>query len=680
MPFGSVRLVPGVNTERTPTLLEAGYSTSELGRFKDGLFQKIGGWTLFYPLSLAGVPRDLHAWQDLNQVTHLAVGTTTSFAVITTGSLQTLTPQQLVSNFAPNFSTTIGSPLVEIIDPNIDTLTTFDSVFFNTPVSVGGIILSGLLPIEVVTGAHSYKIRALTNATATVANGGAVPSFSTVALSETITVALANNAMALGDTIVFAIPTTQNGVTINGAYQSTAIVTTTNFQIQAGVQANATGTFTMNGGDAQLLYFIALGPSAAGSGYGLGGYGLGGYGTGAIATVQTGTPIQASDWTTDNWGEIGLACPADGTIYYWSPSGGYSTLAAVTGAPTFCSGIFVSTSQQILIAYGASIPQKIGEIQDPLWVAWSNSGDFFDWVPLSTNLAGGFHIPIGSEIRGGMAVSNQNLIWTDLDLWAMNFIGYPDTFGFNKIGAGAGSASRHAMMALRGSVYWMGTSNFFKYDGGGVSVMPCPVWDQVFQNLNLAFASNIRAMPNTPFNEAGWFYPSMASVSGECDSYVKMNITEPGAPWDYGPMARSAWIDQSVFGANPIATSPQGQVFYHESGTDAAGGILETSFTTGYFYLSEGEDFAFIDQIYPDFKFGLLGGVQSAQIQVTFNVVNYPTDVPVQYGPYTVTESTQYISTRIRGRQMSITVSSDDIGSFWRIGKLRYRYASMGRR
>lgn len=62
MPFAPVELTPGVNVERTPTLNEAGYSQSNLIRWKDKLAQKIGGWVSYYANPVAGIPRCLHAW------------------------------------------------------------------------------------------------------------------------------------------------------------------------------------------------------------------------------------------------------------------------------------------------------------------------------------------------------------------------------------------------------------------------------------------------------------------------------------------------------------------------------------------------------------------------------------------------------------------------------------------
>lgn len=686
MPFGAVSLRPGVNVERTPTLLEAGYSQTQLVRFRDGLAQKLGGWSTFYSLALSGVPRDMHAWADLNSLNHLMVGTTTALDIITSGSLQNITPQSLTLQSATVFSTVIGTPTVTITDPAISNVTINDAVLFNTPLSVGGVILQGIYPIASIVGVNSYTITASHNATVTGAIGPnvAVPNFTTSSASSVVSVAFtAHGITTLPATVVFPKGTTANGVTIQGAYSVNTIVNANTFTITTSTVASANGSFLMNGGRAEIVYYIAIGPPPIGAGYGLGGYGLGGYGTGVVGPSQVGTPITATDWTSDNWGEIVLACPQGGGIYYWDPTGGFTNASLVSSGPVFNKGIFVSTSQQILIAYGSTVDEAtvggIGLQQDPMLVQWCDVGNFFQWAVNSNTQAGNFRIPIGSLCVGGMAVANQNLIWTDLDLWAMNYIGFPETYGFNKIGAGAGLASGHAAMQLRGAVYWMGITNFYSYSGGGVQVLPCSVWDFVFQNLNTAFISNVRAMPNTPFNEAGWFFPSLASSNGENDSYVKFNINEPSAPWDYGTLARSAWIDLTVFG-NPIGATPGGVIYRHESTNDAAGQPLVSSLTTGYFRLVEGEEFVVIDQVLPDFKWGFFGAAQTAQIQISFNVTNYAGDTPTVYGPYPVTQATEYISTRFRGRFMSVTVSSSDLGSFWRLGRISYRYQASGRR
>ena len=747
MPFGSVSLIPGIDVERTPTLLQAGYAQSQLIRFKGGLGQKYGGWQKYYSGSVAGVPRDLHAWEDLNGTTHLAVGATQQLGIITSGNLTDITPQIITSSFTPIIQAVANSTTVTITDYNVTNPTTYDSVLLNIPVSAGGGILSGLYPITLVGGTNTYNIQLETAAVTTntvttnaisaigtsVLKFAATPSWvgsgmlvvdatatssipadavvnsttaTTVTLSTTVvaqvgsgdsivftsqprftstsgnalvTVKLYHHGLAAGDTVVFPLSTAVDGVTIQGAYSVVSVTDADNFVITANIQASSSTTTDTNGGLANFIYYINIGPAAGGAGYGLGGYGSGGYGSGTTPTTVTGTPITATDWTSDNWGEILLECPSGGGVYQFDPTGGFTNAGLVATAPPFNGGLFVSNSQQILVLWGSTVNLDIGIIRDPMLVKWSNVGDYTDFAPTAVNQAGSFRIPIGSMINGGMAVANQNLIWTDLDLWAMNYQGPPFVFGFNKIGAGAGLISAHAVQQLRGSVFWMGQRNFYVYDASGVHVLPCNVWDFVFQNLNLSYVQNIRAIPNTPFDEVGWEFPSAASVIGENDSYVKMNILEQNRPWDYGSLNRSAWIDQTVLGM-PIGASSGGIIYQHETTNDADGQPMTASFLTGYFYLAEGEDFAFVDQVIPDMKWGTYSGSQGAQVQLSFYVTNFPGDTPTIYGPYTVTSTTEYISVRFRGRQMAVLVQSSDVGSFWRLGKIRYRYSPAGRR
>lgn len=677
MPIGSVKLMPGIDVERTPTINQTGYSTSNLGRFKDTLFQKFGGWQKFYPFTVPGVPRALHAWQDLNDVDWLAVGTTSMFGVITSSTLRNVTPQSKTTNPTPNFSTVINTPTVTIIDPGISNVTTFDAVYFNTPVYLGGLVLSGLYPIVLIGGATQYNITAASNATATVNNAGAVPSFTTTLTSPTVTVTITAHGLAVGGTINFPIATTVGGIVISGTYTVATVPTANTFTIIGSTAATSATTVSMNAALAQLVYYITLGPPATGTGYGIGGYGVGGYGSGSTPTSQTGTPITSTDWTFDNWGEIIIGCTSGGGIYYWQPSGGFTTAVFVSGGPAFNGGIFISMPQQILVAWGSTTSDTIGTEQDPLLVRWSDQLNFLEWSVSNLTQAGSFRIPTGSRVVGGLQGPQQGLIWTDLDLWAMSYLGPPLVFGFNKIGSNCGLAGAHSMAQLGASVYWMGRNNFFQMTGSGVQVLPCSVWDVVFQDLDTANLDKCVAAANTPFNEVMFYFPSASGGTGQCDKYVKYNILEK--VWDYGTLDRAAWIDSSVLG-QPIGASPGAIIYQHETTNDADGSPINASFESGYFMLSEGGDMVFVDWMIPDFKWGKYGAAQTTQIQITLKAVDYPNDTPRVYGPFTVSSTSQYFNPRVRGRQMSVKVESNDVGSFWRLGNVRYRFARDGKR
>lgn len=680
MPWTSIKLVPGLNVELTQTLNQGGYNSTNLGRFRNGLFEKLGGWQAYYSsVFTGGDPKKLHIWQDLALNRRVAIATAHNLNDLTSGTLKDITPQTLLSSITVNFATTNGSPTVTIVDANITNVTAYDSVYFNTPVAVGGLILSGLYPIAAFVSAHSYTIIASHNATATVAApGGAVPTFTTTSGSANVTVTLTAHGLIAGNDIVFPIATAVGGITISGRYIVQSVTSADAFVITAvNTASSSAGPTGMNSGNAQFLYYISLGPQAGGLGYGTGTYGTGTYGFGAALSGQVGTDITATGWSLDNWGELLIACPNNGGIYYWGPASGFQNCRLITDAPLFNTGAFVSIGQQIIVAYGSTVEATTGSYQDPLLVKWSDVGNFFQWTSLITNQAGSYRIPSGSRIIGGAATPYRNLIWTDQDIWSMDYIGAALAFGFQKIGSNCGLIAKHAHAQLRDSVYWMGADNFYILSGSGVQKIDCPVWDSVFQDIDLNNKSLCHTGINPAFSEVWFFYPSASAALGYCDRYAKYNVAEN--TWDIGGMDRQAWNGQSIIG-KPLAITTAGLLYEHEVGNDAGGSPLVPSFETGWFYIDEGREIVFIDRIFPDFKWGAYNASQNAQIMLTIKSVMYSGNTPTVYGPFTITQATQYISQRLRARQISLAVSSSGSGSFWRLGAVRFRWSPDGRR
>jgi hypothetical protein len=122
----------------------------------------------------------------------------------------------------------------------------------------------------------------------------------------------------------------------------------------------------------------------------------------------------------------------------------------------------------------------------------------------------------------------------------------------------------------------------------------------------------------------------------------------------------------------------------HEISADANGQPLPYSFTTGFFQLSEAEDFVFCDYCIPDFKWRRYPQAQviSAEIELTFFVQDNPDDPneePAAIGPFTVTNASGAIDIRCRGRYFSMQVAGNDLGSFMRLGGLKFRISPDGR-
>jgi hypothetical protein len=773
MPHASLKLIPGVDQNRTPALNEAAISESNLIRFVPdrqglGLPQKLGGWSQFIPETQTSIVRALHSWADINGTSYLSLGEESSLRVAEADQFTSdISPQTYTYDLTVSVDTTTGSATVTIDDTNSN-VSSYDGLNILTPISVGGIVLSGYYP-PIALNANSYQIVArniiglTTPATSNVTNGGAVPTFTTASGTVNVQVTLANHGYIAGSTFAILVPTAVGGLTLYGNYivLENPAITTNSFYIAAANSATSTQTAFMNGGKARIVYYVGQQNIPPATLFGDGLFGAGGFGTGVtssggrqfsiasistsgtIATVTvnqsvyvapnsqitisgttnyngtwnvtsatsgvtstfsfsrgssqptetTGTvtvntwgfppgvydsvsgstiaPLQIDDWSLDNWGGFLIASPTKSGIFYYDTLGGSDRATIVPYAPTVNEGFFVAMPERQIVCYGTTF----NGIQDPLLVRWTDIGNFTSWVATVSNQAGSFRIPKGSKIVGGMQGPQQGLIWTDTNLWSMQYINLPLVYSFNEIGAGCGLIGRKAMGTMAGIVYWMSQSQFYILAGGGVQPLPCPIWDVIFQDIDTNYLENIRCAPNSRFGEVSWYYPTVGS-GGVPTKYVKYNTLLQ--QWDFGTLTRTAWIDQGVFGP-PIGSSGNGIIYQHETSQNAGNEEMDSYVQTGYFALNEGDQMTFLDQVWPDMKWGYYGGESNANVKITFYAVDYPGQTPRVYGPYNVNELTKYISPRIRARLISIRISGSQLDTFWRMGNIRYRLQPDGK-
>src|SRR5260370_29215942 len=120
--------------------------------------------------------------------------------------------------------------------------------------------------------------------------------------------------------------------------------------------------------------------------------------------------------------------------------------------------------------------------------------------------------------------------------------------------------------------------------------MPCQVWDYFFQQVDPANLGKIQFFANSQFNEIGWYFP-IKGGNGENSNYIKFNTLE--GEWDYGPLGRSCWIDQSILGA-PLAGAISGIIYQHEVSPDADGIAMNPFVQLGDFTPGKVEHFMII--------------------------------------------------------------------------------------
>jgi hypothetical protein len=151
----------------------------------------------------------------------------------------------------PAFATTLNSPTVTVTQAN-NGMSVGNYISIVIPVSIGGLILYGFYQVTSTPSSSIYTFTAASNATSTVASGGVVPYFTSVANSPNINVLLPNHGYVAGGTFVIQVTTNVGGIPLFGSYTISAIVDANNFTISPGYNAAYSGSIYENAGMAQI--------------------------------------------------------------------------------------------------------------------------------------------------------------------------------------------------------------------------------------------------------------------------------------------------------------------------------------------------------------------------------------------------------------------------------------------
>ena len=616
MPLSKIRFNPGIDKEGTEYTAGAGWYDGDKVRFRKGRPEKIGGWRKFSQSSFLGVCRSLFDWASLEFLRFIGVGTNLKLYVTEGTNYSDITPiRDTTAAGDVTFAATDGSSTITVSDTSHGAVLN-DFVTFSGAVSLGGNITADVLNQE-------YEITGVPTANTY-----------TITAKDTSGVTVTANASDTGN----------GGASVVGEYQ-----------INTGLNAYV-----------------------AGSGWGAGAWGA--------STWGSASPLSAAGqlrlYSQDSFGEDLIFNVRAGGIYYWDESSGASTravaledLAGASNAPTVSLQIMVSDTDRHVIAFGCN-PIGSSDI-DPLFVRFSDQENAVDWTPTATNTAGGVRINSGSIIVGALQTRQEILIWTDASLHSMRFVGSPFVFQFDRITSDASMISPNAAVDVGGVVYFMDRGNFFLYNGS-VQTVPCTVKDYVFSNLNQGQAYKVFAAENRRFSEVTWFYP-VGQDNTEITNYVTYNYAE--GVWSIGTLGRGAWISSGTRDF-PIASSVidggDNYLYEHEVGFDDDGQPMTSYIESGGIELADGEQFAFMKRIIPDFEFS--GSEALASVDVVIKGADFPLQDKSTLSTSAVTPSSTQLYVRNRSREVVVRLESDGSGYGWRSGDLRFDLRTDGKR
>ena len=373
--------------------------------------------------------------------------------------------------------------------------------------------------------------------------------FTTVSGSKTVTVTISSHGAADGAFVTFSGVVGPIGGIPASAFNAEFIITFVNGNSFTITTTTAASASTSGGGNAITAAF-QINPGndggVLGYGWGSGTWGTVGWGLGSSTPVF----LSQTDWFLQNFDNDLVANIRDGTIYYWTESGGPSTRAtplatttiggiAPADVPTQAMQVLVSQNDKHLLAFGCT--PFGGGAADPLLIRFATQDQPNVWTPLVTNSAGFLRVSRGSAIVCAVATRQEILVYTEGTLNSLQFLGTTDVFGLQELSDNISVLSPRSVVTVNNTAYWMGHDKFYAY-GGRVETLPCTLRNHVFENLNYNQADQIVSGTNEGWNEVWWFYPTANSNIN--NAYVIYNHLEK--IWYYGTMDRTAWSDSSL--------------------------------------------------------------------------------------------------------------------------------------
>jgi hypothetical protein len=641
-----IQFKPGFNKQATETGAEGQWVDGDNVRFRYGQPEKIGGWQQLVDETLAGPVRAQHTWTDLNGRKYAALGTSKVLIIYYEGGFYDITPI------------------------NADqTGCTFDSTTTDDEVTVN-------LTSHGLSAGDYFKFKSVT------LPGGGVTGYTTADFTTNVFEVIATPT---GNTFTITMP------------------------------SNETGTGMSAQGSATLNSYITIGPVFQTPAYGWGtdNWSAGAWGEESSTTNVT---LDPGSWSLDNYGQLLVATVRNGATYTWNPAtaGALDIRATVVAnAPTVSLMSLVSDRDRHLFLMGTETTIGSPSTQNKMFIRFSNQEDINVWNPTATNTAGTFLLDQGNEIITAVQGKDYVLVLTDQAAYQIQFVGPPFTFSIRQVGSNCGCLGQHAAVFAQGAVFWMGFGGgFFMYDGT-VKQLPSLVEDFVFTTQGDALGINYNANQiaygyhNSLYNEVGWYYA--ASGSQQINRNVVFNFLEQ--TWTTGSLSRTSYNDAQTyalpyatqFTVNTIpsfptingATNTYGSSKYwaHEIGVNEVDANGVSTAITSYIQsgdydldvqqgmAGDGENIMRVSRFIPDFK-NLSG---NAKITMFFR--NYPNQAeqsdsngPLITGPFTCNSTTTFVSTRVRGRQVSLKIENDAVNQSWRYGTLRLDIQAGGRR
>jgi len=695
----------GFNRETTQYAEEGNWFDGNRVRFRAGRPENIRGYQTKVSTAFDGSARDLIAWKDNSNKKRAIFGTPDKVYENNGDSITDITPIATVVTLTNCFGTSAGTTRVCCSDGSHGRQKN-DWVLFTSAATFGSdVSLTGnIYQVTSIVDLNVFTISISGNAAATSTQAGSatfnyyIATGTSVATqgvgygaalynaADPVSVGLSKITATGGNALVTVSCASAHGGVANDfvVFQNTAIDS-----VAATIGGNLNLTKSAAGGPEFTIVsvngtqvIVSAGANASASGDVTSGFNMtaliykqtDGGGSGRAWDIEasadaTDLALDIAQWSMDNWGEDVLLNRRGSNIFYFQTALSTTPMRAttVTTSPISVNSVIVSPNDRHVVALGAnefSPTATVSGTFNPMLVRWSDQDNRTNWVPSVSSTAGEVVLTDGTRIVGSVRSKNAINVWTDNSLWLMEFAGPPFTFKFQQAGTNCGMIGPHAGIDYNGVTYWMGFDNFYA-NTGQVEVLDCTVRRFVFDRLNTTYYDKVYTGINSEFKEIIWLYVS--STATECDSYVVFSPEENY--WVYGDTFFTTFKDREVFG-NTIttgATTTGNFLFDNEPAGvfDGDGETLISFVESADFDVDDGNAIMYMSRIIPDFD------LSTGKIKLHLTTKQFPESTETVVKEFDITNTTQKVDFRSRGRQAKIRVSCDSNNASWRWGSVR---------
>lgn len=666
--FRPIEITPGVNTAEDNTPMSTTqWTMSDKIRFNNGFAQKIGGWssityTAEYPI--IGKVRTIFG-TVLNDVTYAVIGTNARVYSLFRATLTNITPLNtdttaISNSLATDYSDLATDPFTMQNASTTVTVATTRAARYKTgdPFTISGV--SGTIhgvPMANLNAQHSIRtvgagfvtIKVATAATSSGTGGGSSVVFASGLLNITATA----NGLTDGTRVKITGAADTGGIEDSEINQEFIIRNTATDTYDVFTQGTATSSVTAGGGTDTLFQSEILpGPEdeIAGQGYGMGSYGTGLYGSVKVSSTSRRYP---RTWFMDRFGNLVVMTPGNqGGLYQWD---GTTTSAPtlIENAPDNSNYCFVSDN--ILLTFGEDGVENR--------VTGSDQGDQTNWTSSSSNQVFRDDIEGAGRLITSANAAGVNILFTSNKCYTFRYIGPPLVWQIQELDPTIGIISPMARVSVKGMIFWMGQENFYFWRGGNAEIIPAntqgesTILNYVFNNMTASQRSKCFGWYNYIYDEVWFHYCSGSALNP--DRLARVSLKD--FTWCPDTMDRTAAEYPNAALQYPRLADSNSTLFYHEISNDADGSPLPWSLT-GPLMKNNGGITATMSVI-PD-------SFQTGNISCTINAKLYPQSASSTFlKTYTVTPTTEQITTRISGRVWQYSLSGSALGQVWRYGQ-----------